>query len=67
MYKDTTLVSIISMYDPLGVVQPILSDADWNGILWELYGFVALFFFISCYSMSQYSRYLENKLRTDHR
>ena len=67
VYKDTTLVSIISMYDPLGVVQPILSDADWNGILWELYGFVALFFFISCYSMSQYSRYLENKLRTDHR
>lgn len=67
LYKDTTLVSIISMYDPLGVVQPILSDADWNGILWELYGFVALFFFISCYSMSQYSRYLENKLRTDHR
>ena len=67
LYKDTTLVSIISMYDPLGVVQPILSDADWNGLLWELYGFVALFFFISCYSMSQYSRYLENKLRTDHR
>lgn len=67
LYKDTTLVSIISMYDPLGVVQPILADSDWNGILWELYGFVALFFFISCYSMSQYSRYLENKLRTDHR
>ena len=67
LFKDTTLVSIISMYDPLGVVQPILADSDWNGILWELYAFVALFFFIFCYGMSQYSRYLENKLRTDHR
>ncbi|RED17843.1 amino acid ABC transporter permease [Pontivivens insulae] len=67
LFKDTVLVSIISMYDPLGIVQPILADSDWNGILWELYGFVALFFFIFCYAMSQYSRYLEQKLRTDHR
>ncbi len=67
LFKDTTLVSIISMFDPLGIVQPILADSNWNGILWELYGFVALFFFIFCYAMSQYSRYLEQKLRTDHR
>ncbi|QPH52516.1 amino acid ABC transporter permease [Pontivivens ytuae] len=67
LYKDTTLVAIISMFDMLGLSNAIRADADWNGIIWELYGFIALLFFISCYSMSQYSQYLERKLRTDHR
>ena len=40
---------------------------NWNGIVWELYGFVALIFFILCYSMGTYSKYLERKLRTDNR
>jgi general L-amino acid transport system ATP-binding protein len=35
----------------------------WNGILWELYGFVGLIFFIFCFSMSRYSMYLERKAR----
>jgi general L-amino acid transport system permease protein len=40
---------------------------DWNGIYWELFIFIAFVFFICCYSMSQYSQWLERKLRTDHR
>ncbi|MEM1267575.1 MAG: amino acid ABC transporter permease [Pseudomonadota bacterium] len=67
LFKDTTLVSVISMFDPLGIVTPIRADADWNGIIWELYGFVALVFFVFCYGMSQYSQYLERKLQTGHR
>ncbi|MEM7239320.1 MAG: amino acid ABC transporter permease, partial [Pseudomonadota bacterium] len=35
--------------------------------VWELYGFVALFFFIFCFGMSRYAMHLENKLKTDHR
>jgi general L-amino acid transport system permease protein len=67
LFKDTTLVSVIAMFDPLGIIAPIRGDQNWNGIVWELYGFVALFFFIFCYGMSQYSMYLEQKLKTDHR
>jgi general L-amino acid transport system permease protein len=67
LFKDTTLVSIIALLDPLGLVTAIRADTAWNGIVWELYGFVALIFFICCYSMSLYSKYLEQKLRTDHR
>ena len=51
--------------DPIGLVTSIRADSAWNGIVWELYGFVALVFFVTCYSMGRYSRYLERKLRTD--
>jgi len=66
LFKDTTLVSIIGLLDPLGLSTAIRADAAWNGIVWELYGFVALLFFICCFSMSRYSMYLERKLRTGH-
>jgi len=67
LFKDTTLVSVIGLLDPLGLSNAIRADAAWNGIVWELYGFIAFLFFIFCFSMSRYSMYLERKLRTDHR
>ncbi|MGR3760693.1 amino acid ABC transporter permease [Roseobacteraceae bacterium NS-SX3] len=67
VFKDTTLVSIIGLLDPLGLSNAIRADADWNGIVWELYGFIALMFFVLCFSMSRYSMYLERKLQTGHR
>ncbi|MEM0944222.1 MAG: amino acid ABC transporter permease, partial [Pseudomonadota bacterium] len=67
LFKDTTLVIVIGLLDPLGLSGAIRADADWNGIVWELYGFIALFFFIFCFGMSRYATYLENKLKTDHR
>ncbi len=66
LFKDTTLVSVIGLLDPLGLSNAIRADSDWNGIVWELYGFIALMFFVFCFSMSRYSMYLERKLRTDH-
>jgi general L-amino acid transport system permease protein len=67
LFKDTTLVSVIGLLDPLGLTSSIRADAAWNGIVWELYGFVAVLFFIFCFSMSRYSMYLERKLQTGHR
>lgn len=67
LFKDTTLVSIIGLLDPLGIMQPIRSNQAWNGIVWELYIFVALVFFVFCFTMSRYSMYFERKLDTGHR
>ncbi|MFD0980389.1 amino acid ABC transporter permease [Tropicimonas aquimaris] len=67
VFKDTTLVSIIGLLDPLGLSRAILADAAWNGLVWEIYGFIAVMFFIFCFSMSRYSMYLERKLQTGHR
>ena len=66
LFKDTTLVSIIGLLDPVGLVTSIQGTADWNGIVWELYLFIALMFWVFTFSMSRYSMYLENKLKTTH-
>lgn len=67
LFKDTTLVSVIALWDPILLSTNIRADTAWNGILWELYGFIALIFFVICFGMSRYSMYLERKLATDHR
>ena len=67
VFKDTTLVSIIGLLDPLGLSNAIRADANWNGVVWELYGFIAVLFFVFCFGMSRYSMYLERKLQTGHR
>jgi len=66
VFKDTTLVSIIALLDPIGLTNAIRADTAWNGIYWELFAFIALLFFIFCFGMSRYSMYLERRLRTDH-
>jgi general L-amino acid transport system permease protein len=67
VFKDTTLVSIIGLLDPIGLSNSIRADSAWNGVYWELFAFIALLFFIFCFGMSRYSMYLEKRLRTDHR
>ena len=67
LYKDSTLVVIIGLLDPLGVTRAILADAKWNGLSNETYLFIALFFFLSCFAMSRYSLWLEKRLSTGDR
>ena len=68
LFKDTTLVSVISMFDLVGMIRgPLLTATDWSGVYWELFGFAALIFFVVCYSISQYSQHLERRLNTDRR
>ncbi|NNF91476.1 MAG: amino acid ABC transporter permease, partial [Boseongicola sp.] len=66
VFKDTTLVSIVALNDPLGIANNIRANSDWNGIVWELYGFIALIFWVFCFGMSRYSLALEKKLQTGH-
>jgi general L-amino acid transport system permease protein len=67
LFKDTTLVAIIGLLDPLGLTTAVRATTEWNGVVWELYGFIALIFFVFCFGMSKYSQYLERRLRTGHR
>lgn len=68
LFKDTTLVSVISMFDLVGMIRgPILSSTAWTGVYWELWAAACLLFFTVCYGISQYSQWLERQLRTDHR
>ncbi|NQY82878.1 MAG: amino acid ABC transporter permease [Alphaproteobacteria bacterium] len=67
LFKDTTLVSIIGLLDPIGIGRAALSDIKWAGLSTEVYLFVALFFFVCCFAMSRYSMYLERKLHTGYK
>ncbi|MEM7653120.1 MAG: amino acid ABC transporter permease [Pseudomonadota bacterium] len=65
--KDTTLVSVIGIFDVLGIVNAITKDSAWLGTVYEGFAFVAVFFFIFCFGMSRYSMHLEKKLHTGHK
>ena len=68
MFKDTTLVTFVGLFDPLkGIPDFIRADFDWKGIYWEPFVFVGAIFFILNFGMSRYSMYLERKLKRDHR
>ncbi len=67
LFKDTTLVVFIGLFDPIGLTNAIRASTNWNGIYWELYVFIGLMFFVFCYSMGRYSLYLEKKLQREHR
>ena len=65
--KDTSLVMIIGLFDLLNITKSSITDAKWLGLEWEGYAFVALVFWILCFSMSRYSQWLEKRLDTGHR
>jgi len=70
MFKDTTLVLIISMFDLLGVVkQNISGDPTWATPQTAKTGYVfaAAIFWVFCFSMSRYSQYMERRLDTGHK
>ncbi len=67
LLKDTTLVSIIGLFDLLGMLSSISKDRLWLGLHKEPLIFGAILFFLICFAMSKYSRHLEAKLSTNHK
>ena len=69
MFKDTTLVLIIAMFDLLGIVKQNLSDANWATPQTAKTGlvFAALVFWMFCFGMSRYSMFMERRLDTGHK
>jgi general L-amino acid transport system permease protein len=68
LFKDTTLVSIVGLFDLLGQVQSSFSDSKWSSPVTSItaYLFLAFVFWVFCFSMSRYSIYMEKKLDTGH-
>jgi general L-amino acid transport system permease protein len=59
LFKDTTLVLIIGIFDFFTTLRSALGDANWLGFATEAYVYAATIYFIACYAMSQYSQKLE--------
>ncbi|MFJ3463437.1 amino acid ABC transporter permease [Achromobacter spanius] len=66
LFKDTSLVVIIGLFDLTMAAKAALSDAAWRGFGVEAYLFIALIYFVFCFAMSKYSQALERRLATGH-
>jgi len=62
-FMDTSLVTVVSMYDLTGALRLALGDQRWRDFFIEGYLFVAAIYFGSSYAMSRYSQWLERRLQ----
>ncbi len=63
IFKDTSLVTIVSLYELTGAMSLALnSDSNWRPFKIEAYIFIAVIYFIFCFSMSRYSLWIEKQL-----
>lgn len=63
LFKDTSLVTIVSLYELTGALSLALgSDPNWRPFKIEAYLFIAAIYFAFCYAMSRYSLRLEKQL-----
>jgi general L-amino acid transport system permease protein len=63
LFKDTSLVTIVSLYELTGALSLALnSDANWRPFKIEGYLFIALIYFVFCFSMSRYSIWVEKQV-----
>jgi general L-amino acid transport system permease protein len=69
LFKDTSLVLIIGLFDLLGIVQQNMSDPKWFSPSTAMTGYVfaGILFWVFCFAMSRYSQFMERKLNTSHR
>jgi general L-amino acid transport system permease protein len=70
LFKDTSLVLIIGIFDLLGIVQlNVTADAKWFAPTTSMTGYVfaALIFWFFCFSMSRYSQFIERRLAAGER
>jgi general L-amino acid transport system permease protein len=66
MFKDTSLVVIIGIFDLTLAAKAALTDPAWQGFGVEVYVFISAIYFVFCYSMSKYSQSLERRLAQAH-
>ncbi|NYT85089.1 amino acid ABC transporter permease [Pollutimonas harenae] len=64
LFKDTSLVVIIGIFDLTQAAKTAVADAAWRGFSTEAYLFIAVIYFIFCFSISRYSQSLEKHLQT---
>ncbi len=64
LFKDTSLVSIVALFDLLGSVHAAFADPVWATptTLFTGFAFAGMIYFVFCFGMSRYSLFVENRL-----
>jgi general L-amino acid transport system permease protein len=69
LFKDTSLVSIVALFDLLGQVRASFADPVWSTptTLFTGFAFAGMIYFVFCFGMSRYSLFVENRLNAHRR
>jgi general L-amino acid transport system permease protein len=69
LFKDTTLVSIVGIFDLVRAIEASRVDPQWAAptVNFTGYAFAALFYFFCCWGMSRYSLAVERRLAAGQR
>jgi general L-amino acid transport system permease protein len=69
LFKDTSLVSIVAIFDLLGSVRASFSDPVWSTptTLFTGFAFAGMIYFVFCFGMSRYSLFVEHRLNAHSR
>jgi general L-amino acid transport system permease protein len=69
LFKDTSLVSIVALFDLLGSLRAAFSDPVWSTptTLFTGFAFTGIIYFTFCFGMSRYSLFVENRLNAHRR
>ncbi len=69
LFKDTSLVSIVALFDLLGILRASFSDPNWATptTLFTGFAFTGIIYFTFCFGMSRYSLFVENRLNAHRR
>jgi len=64
LFKDTTLVFIVGIFDFLKTIEAARADPNWATPVTSTtgYAFAAIFYLIFCYGLSRYARSVEARL-----
>jgi general L-amino acid transport system permease protein len=68
LFKDTTLVLIVAIFDFLGQLRAAFADPTWAtpSTLFTGFAFAAAVYFTFCFGMARYAMYLERRLARPH-
>ncbi|MFZ5736348.1 MAG: amino acid ABC transporter permease [Pseudomonadota bacterium] len=69
LFKDTSLVSIVALFDLLGQLRAAFADPTWSTptTLFTGFAFTGLIYFVFCFGMSRYSLSVEHRLNAHRR
>jgi general L-amino acid transport system permease protein len=69
LFKDTTLVLIVSIFDLLGQLRASFADPNWAtpATLFTGFAFAGIIYFLLSFGMSRYALFMERRLNAAHR
>jgi general L-amino acid transport system permease protein len=69
LFKDTSLVLIVALFDLLGQVRASFADPVWATptTLFTGFAFAGMIYFVFCFGMSRYSLFVEHRLNAHRR